>query len=98
MWTQVECVDGSPQASTAFMSEEGAQLGTTQQEGCVFVCVYIRVCGIHICMSETVYVCVCLCEGEGVCCLDQGAVATAGSTACVLIGELDSSAVGLALP
>lgn len=59
-------MDGPPQTSTAFMSEEGAQLRTTQQEGCVFVCVYIRVCGIHICMSEVVCLCVCVYVKENV--------------------------------
>lgn len=56
----------------------------------VFECVAPCVCVYECCVQMCLLVCVC--------CLDQGAVAAAGSASCVLVGELDSSAVALTLP
>lgn len=57
---------------------------------CVYAC--MAMCVVFTCMFE--HVCECIC----VMCLDQGAVAAAGSTSCVFVSELDPSAVVLTLP
>lgn len=63
---------------------------------CLCLCLHLRdtVCGIHVCVFEHV----CAKVFMHVCRLDQGAVATAGATSCVFVGQLDSSAVALTLP
>ncbi len=112
VWTQVECVDGlrtstrtaqrrgDSRTSTAFMSEEEAQLRTAHsgREVCLFLCSCLSVwpCVWH----SRVYVWTCVCECVGACVrsLQQGAVAAAGSASGVFVSELDSSAVVLALP
>lgn len=63
---------------------------------CLCLCVSVWHCVWYSRMY--VWTCVCVNAFVYVCCLDQGAVATARSASCVLVGELDSSPVALALP
>lgn len=64
--------------------------GSCSFKVCMLVCVWI-------CLYSRVFV---PCKSLNVCIgsLDKGAVAAAGSTSCVFVGELDCSAVVLALP
>lgn len=111
VWTQAECGDGQPlqlrgggTVSPPLPSCLNKELSSGQHtvgrgvfcQVCVCLCLCLTVW--HCVWYSHMYVWTCVCECICVRRLDQRAVATAGSTSCVLVSELDSSTMALTLP